>query len=212
MSGLGAPRSTWAHTSLTMTTSRGRVVPTSRFAATTRPCWRSAIRAATSNASRQSAGGSFMPWNQLAAGPPCTSTTCKKYWTVVRPENDVGEPFAGHLVHTAPCAGECARRHIHACRARGPFGLVMSMAPSSRSQFHCLDSGSQICALRAYTWSELHGADVGILLMLRAAAADPGRRAPGLSSGLLSAQEVEHDVVNDVVGRGRLDHRPNPPG
>ena len=32
-----------------------------------------------------------------------------------------------------------------------------------------------------------------------------GVRCPGLSSGLLSAQEVEHDVVYDVVGRGRLD-------
>lgn len=37
-------------------------------------------------------------------------------------------------------------------------------------------------------------------------------RRPGLSSELLSAQEVEHDIVNDVVGRGCLDHGPDRPG
>jgi hypothetical protein len=31
-------------------------------------------------------------------------------------------------------------------------------------------------------------------------------------SGLLFAQQVEHDVVNDVVSRGRPDHGPDPPG
>jgi hypothetical protein len=35
---------------------------------------------------------------------------------------------------------------------------------------------------------------------------------PVLSSGLLCAQDVEHDVVNDLVGRGGLDHGPDSPG
>jgi hypothetical protein len=39
-----------------------------------------------------------------------------------------------------------------------------------------------------------------------------GCYAAGLSSGLLSAQEVEHDVVYDVVGRGRLDPGSDRPG
>ena len=35
---------------------------------------------------------------------------------------------------------------------------------------------------------------------------------PVLSSGLLCAQDVEHRVVGGLVGRGCLDHGPDPAG